>query len=211
MNEAYTDSIEYTHFLRFRESDQQSLAWLYRHLHPMLLRRGLHILPDEFAVSTAIQDAFLKAWTLRQRIESPKHLYCFLRLVTRWGCLDWYKRPENKLIYANNPPLSESIKDDTDFLPFEEPQEHHQQQEMLDTIYKVLHYLSPNRQTILTLHFKYGLSHGQIARRYASSNTAIHHELQKGLDQLKRIIHIQKRFGETAFCSRFDRLSMTER
>ncbi|HEY4150096.1 MAG TPA: hypothetical protein VGM41_14250 [Chitinophagaceae bacterium] len=77
MNAPYRDTTEYTHFLHFREGDQQSLAWLHRQFQPALLRRGLQILPDEFAVSTAIQDAFLRAWTFRQRMQSPRHLYCF--------------------------------------------------------------------------------------------------------------------------------------
>jgi RNA polymerase sigma factor (sigma-70 family) len=190
MSEPYLHTTEYTHFLRFREGDQQSLAWLYRHLHPILLRRGLHILPDEFAVSTAIQDAFLKAWTLRQRIESPKHLYCFLRLVTRWGCLDWYKRPENKLIRFNEPEALDTVPDDSLLSEEERRQADHQQEEMLHSIQQVLPFLPAGRQNILTLHFKQGLSHGQIARRYDRPTTVISRELQKGVDQVKRIIHI---------------------
>jgi len=211
MSEPYLDTIEYTHFLRFREGNQQSLAWLHQQFHPALLRRGLQILPDEFAVSTAIQDAFLRAWTLRPRMQSPRHLYCFLRLVMRWYCYDWYKRPENKITRFNDPDTLDTVPVDSLLAQEERRQADRQQEEMLQNIYQVLPCLPPSRPTILTLHFKYGLSHGQIARRYASSHTAIHHELQKGLDQLRRIIHIQSRFTETAFCLPFDKLRVTER
>jgi len=205
MSERYPPTTEYTHFLRFREGDQQSLAWLYRRLRPVLLRRALQLLPDEFAVSTAIQDAFLRAWTLRARIESPKHLYCLLRLVVRWGCLDWYKRPENKITRCNEPEALDTVADDSLRILEDSRQAHQQQEEMLHSIQQVLPFLPPGRQNILALHFKQGLSHGQIARRYDKSTTVISRELQKGVEQVRRIIHIQRRFGEGAFCSQVDR------
>ncbi|HEY4150095.1 MAG TPA: hypothetical protein VGM41_14245 [Chitinophagaceae bacterium] len=120
-----------------------------------------------------------------------------LRLVMRWYCYDWYKRPENKMTRYNDPEALDTVASESLLSQEERREADHQQEEMLQHIYKVLPCLTLSRQTILTLYFKYGLSHGQIARRYTQSNSAIHHELQKGLDQLKRMIHTQKRLATT--------------
>lgn len=66
-------------------------------------------------------------------------------------------------------------------------------EEMLQTIYQVLPYLPPNRQTILTLYFKYGFRYKQIAKRFSTSNQSVSLELQKGLEHLKKIIHSKKK------------------
>jgi len=136
MNEPYTDSIEYTHFLRFREGDQQSLAWLHQQFHPALLRRGLQILPNKFAVSTAIQKAFLDVCTFRQRIQSPGHLYCFLRLLMRWYCNAWYCSLESKIIRYNDHQYNpEALKDDTAVAPFKQRPANNRKEEMPEIIY----------------------------------------------------------------------------
>ena len=58
-------------FIRFTEGDEKGLVWLYQQYYDKLLRYGLRIVTDEFAVNTIVQEAFLKAWTFRDRLLHP--------------------------------------------------------------------------------------------------------------------------------------------
>jgi RNA polymerase sigma factor (sigma-70 family) len=189
----------YQHFLQFKQGDEAGLTRLYRDLNGPLLRHGLRIVRDKFVVSTAIQEAFLKAWDFRARLTDVLHTFRFLRLNVTWKCYNYYRQPDrqnNRMIYT----------DDVDkytvaFDVFEEEEDNQAfsiTEEKLKTIYDVMPYLPADRKTILTLYFKYGYSYKQIARRFASSSQAISHELQEGLEHLKKIIHSKKRLDNTS-------------
>lgn len=183
-------------FLRFTRGDEAGLTSLYNVLYKPLLKHGLRIVSDEFVVKSAIQEAFLKAWNFRQRVTSVLHTYRFLRLNITWKCYNYYRSPDRQhrhIIYTDNVDRYADIfykSDDTEQLFV-------LTEERLQSIYNVLPYLSPNRKTIFTLYFKYGLSHKQIARRFASSSQAVNHELLQGIEQLKRIIHTKSKLEPT--------------
>jgi len=188
----FDSTYSHEHFLRFAQGDEAGLAYLYNLFNKPLLRHGLKIVPDEFVVNSAIQEAFLKAWTFRQRLTSVLHAYRFLRLNVTWKCYNYYRDPDRQhhhIIYTDNIDGYAGI--------FHSSEEIEQAfvltEERLQNVYNVLPYLPPNRKTIFTLYFKYGLTHKQIARRFTSSSQAINHELQKGIEQLKRIIYSKKK------------------
>jgi RNA polymerase sigma factor (sigma-70 family) len=191
------------HFLQFKQGDEAGLSHLYAHLYNPLLKHGLRIVKDEFVVSSAIQEAFLKAWGFRERLTCVLHTYRFLRLNVTWKCYNHYREPAYRLyrniIFTDNLDWysHSSFHDyaDNEYVPY--PAE-----EMLQTIYRVLPYLPPNRQTILTLYFKYGFSYNKIAKRFATSNQAVSLELQKGLEHLKKIIHSKKKLDKPSIVIR---------
>lgn len=190
-------SLHYFYF--FTQGDENGLDYLYRQLFNPLVCHGLQIIKDEFSVNTIVQDAFLKCWRFRDRLTSLLHAYRFMRMNVSWDCYDYYKQPANRLISRGV--ILENLPDNTDISDLEEKldgaDKTDQFEELLQSVYNVIPYLPPNRQTILTLYFKYGFSHKQIAKRYAASSQSISIELQKGLEHLKKIIHAKKRLTTT--------------
>lgn len=182
-------------FLNFKKGNEPALARLYKHFHKPLLFHGLRIVRDQFEVNSIIQEAFLKAWQFRERLTSLPHIYRFMRLNVTWRCYDYYRHPDNKryrqFILTDRVDLfgyTYSMQDMADV-----EQSTVLNEERIHAIYKAIPYLPANRQTILTLYFKYGLSFKQIAKRFSTSNQAINLELQKGLEHLKKVIHANKR------------------
>ena len=181
-------------FLRFTNGEEAGLAHLYGILYKPLLHHGLRIVRDEFVVNSSIQEALLKAWAFRERLTSILHTYRFLRLNVTWKCYNHYRQSDkrhHRLIYTDN--IDQYA--DTYYIPEQEynDQSFYADEEMLQSIYKVIPYLPANRQTILTLYFKYGFSYKQIAKRFSTSTRAVSIELQKGLEHLKKIIHAKKK------------------
>jgi RNA polymerase sigma factor (sigma-70 family) len=184
----------HNHFIRFSQGDEGGLTHLYGIFYKPLLKHGLRIVSDEFVVNSSIQEAFLKAWNFRERLTSVLHTYRFLRLNVTWKCYNYYRQPDkrnHRIIYTDNietyaGATSISEQEDNGQPPYAD-------EEMLQAIYNVMPYLPANRQTILTLYFKYGFSYKQIAKRFATSNQAVSIELQKGLENLKKVIHTKKK------------------
>ena len=195
MNCGIPDTIEsHAYFLRFAAGDEAGLNYLYSLLHKKLLYHGRGIVSDEFVVNSAIQEAFLKAWNFRDRLSSVLHTYRFLRLNVTWKCYAYYHKPDyqrNRIVYIG----SMDSYADTFYQHDDTGQTSVLTEERLQNIYNVLPYLPTNRKTIFTLYFKYGLSAKQIAKRYASSSQGISNELQKGVEQLRKIIHAQKKLN----------------
>ena len=184
-------------FLRFKRGDEIGLAYIYAQFYKPLFKHGLRIVENEFAVDTILQEAFLKAWAYRERMNTLFHTYRFMRMNVTWSCYDYFRDPTHKLhrsfIYTDNIDNysgSYSASDD-----LEQP---YQDEERLKTIYNVISYLPVKQRTMLTLYFRYGLSYKQIARRFASTNQAVGNELQKGLDHLKKVIRAKKRIDGPA-------------
>jgi RNA polymerase sigma factor (sigma-70 family) len=193
------------YFLQFKDGIETGLTHLYHLLYKPLLCHGQKIVPDKFFVGTAIQEAFLKAWNFRERLTSPLHTYRFLRLNVTWKCYNYYRQPEKlhrRIIYTDN---IDSYADAC-CVPDQEGNEQspYVDEEMLQTIYNVMPYLPPKRQTILTLFFKYGFTYKQIAKRFSTSNQAVCVELQKGLEHLKKVIHAKKKLDAPINSSRND-------
>lgn len=142
-------------------------------------------------VSCMLQEAFLKGWQFRRFMESQKHIYCFIRLNLTWQCYAYLRNPGRKL-YDPIPQYLELADNGHSFAMFDELSEAQFDESRLQLIEAAIPYLPPNRQTIITLYFKYGIGYKKIARRFAMSNTAVHNEIKKGLEQLKKIIHRKK-------------------
>lgn len=183
---------EETYTTLFKAGDETALSYMYSRYYQPLLHHGKKIVDDEFMVSCMLQEAFLKGWQFRHIMENQRHIYCFIRLNLTWQCYHYLRNPARKL-YDPIPEYMEvadssnwlAEQDETSAAIFDESR--------LQLIEAAIPYLPPNRQTILSLYFKYGFSYKKIARRFATSNTAVHIEIIKGLEQLKKIIHHKKK------------------
>jgi len=193
------------YFLQFTKGDESAFTRLYQNLYKPLLRHGLRIVRDEFVVNSSIQEAFLKAWNFRERLTNVLHTYRFLRLNVTWKCYNHYRQPgrlHRRIIYTDNI----DCYADARYMPDQsgDDQPPFADEEMLQAIYNVMPYLPPDRQTILTLFFKYGFTHKQIAKRFSTSNQAVSVELLNGLEHLKKVIHAKKKLDVPINASKND-------
>lgn len=184
------------YYCRFKEGDERALAYIYAQAYRPLLAYGKRLLADDFAVSCIVQEAFMKAWDLRARMESLRHLYCFMRLNVNWGCLQWYRHPQNQFHRTRVYYTDAVEKHETgSVLRRREADElsGHFDEERLQLVERVMPYLRPDQQTVLDLYFRYGFSCRQIAHRYGSTCQGIGRELERSLEHLRQVIHVQKK------------------
>jgi len=178
----------YHHLHGFTNGNEASLAYVYHHAWKPLLRHGLRILPDEFAVSSILQEAFLKGWEFRQTMESMPHIYFFIRQQLTWQCFGWYKKPVSR--FYRNVVFSEFIENYADDFWEQEPEPINKaDKENWRIIQKALPCLPADRQAVMLLYFKHGLTYKKIARRFGVPASSVSEEVRESLMFLKKIIH----------------------
>lgn len=180
---------EQAYFLQYKNGEEGGFTQVYHMMFNSLFRYGMRILPNEFAVTTIVQDALLKAWDFRQKMTCLQHTFRFMCMNVKWACYDHYRQPGTRQVIY----LGHDTYPDMSFLPGSEEVEPVYNEEMLlKSIYDVMPYLPMNKQTILQLYFKYGFSYKQIARRYGSNIQTISNNVHEALAYLKKVIHAKK-------------------
>jgi RNA polymerase sigma factor (sigma-70 family) len=180
------------YYTGFKEGDEKALEYVYTRYYGPLCNDARKIIRDEFTVSCIVHEAFLKSWQFRETMENMRHIYCFIRQNIRWKCYSFIANPVNRfhsrLIHYEEA-ANFFHQDDAE----EDAENHGLEEKKLKAIEEALPYLPANRQTIMTLYFRYGYSYKRIARRFGTSNQAIGVEVQKSLESLKKIVHVQKK------------------
>jgi RNA polymerase sigma factor (sigma-70 family) len=176
------------YFTRFKEGDQAALEYFYAHAYDSLNRYGNMIIDDDFEVATIVQEVILKTWDYREHMNSMLHIYRFARLNVKWHCYEWFQQPANRL--RRSIFLDEFIENKADSLgdSQDSASRHAIEEEQLKAIYDAMPYLPSDKQTIFMLHFKYGFSHKQIARRFRTSCGMISTQLKESLEFLEMTI-----------------------
>jgi len=176
------------HFLLFRQGAEKGLEGLYRQYHRPLLKHGLFIVNDEFAVSTIVQDAFLKAWKFRARLTHAPHAYRFMRLNVSWDCYDHLRQVINQrqhLVYTDTPEYYERAGN---WEAEEEDNTHAVTEARQQAVNKVIRLLPGDQGRMLQLHYKEGLNYQQIAKRFGSGSGRVRHEVERGVGYLRRVV-----------------------
>ncbi|MGN6601468.1 MAG: sigma factor-like helix-turn-helix DNA-binding protein [Ginsengibacter sp.] len=181
------------YYTGFRNGDEKAFEYVYARYYRPLYRHGYEIIDDEFAVNCIVNEAFLKGWKFREQMENMRHIYCFIRQNVKWKCYTYLKNPTNRFhrMLAHPEYLS-----NLPGIPGSEKEEHQLADKKLKAIEEALPYLPGNRQTIMTLYFKYGYSCKRIARRFGTTNQAISLEVKRSLESLRKMVHAQKRLNE---------------
>lgn len=186
----------------FIQGDEQVLSWLHGMLYKRLQRFGMRITDNAFVVDTAIQDAFMQCWTMRQQMENMRHIYFFLRQHIRWSCLKFYNRPHAMHKYSplftagNDEWLADPDTLDTTIAAKASATE------KVRLIEAVIPYLPPSKQTMMQLYFRCGFSYKHIAKRLAITHAAAYREVESSLLFLKKMIHTQEKFSKEAFTAK---------
>ncbi|WP_126247857.1 sigma-70 family RNA polymerase sigma factor [Chitinophaga pollutisoli] len=190
--EVLRGTIQNLHYFQlFKVGDEMGLNFFYKHLHGPVYFHGMQIVNDDFLVSTFLQEAFLKAWYLRERITSALHLLRFLRLCVRWECSAYFASAVGKfsrrvsyIDYAENT-FHASVSWEEDALNFEEIDVKDAQ---LDAILKAIRYLPATKQNVMRLYAHYGLSEKEIAQKFKVPYQTIARMIRKSTNTLKEYL-----------------------
>jgi RNA polymerase sigma factor (sigma-70 family) len=154
---------------------------------------GRSLIEDSFVVETLVQDTFLKLWVNRDSIESPKHIFNFLRYVMTRECNHFYARPRNRFLrdvhslehFGNYQDYMAGFdpKDDIEHLDAQTSQ-----QSDLERMQKVLSVLVPERRRLIELCLKYGFRYKEISKVMGKSTTETSREVKLAILDIKTII-----------------------
>ena len=183
-----------THFYtQLQHGHAEALEFWYQRYAHMLWYIGRQWLRDDFLVENLIQDCFLKLWQNREKLENPKHIFFFLRLVMKRECISHYHQPKHQFQRSLN--SLEEYEHYNDYLLKDDPMldEAHQQQQAKDqqtfeSVQKVLPLLSGKQQDLIELCLTHGFEYKVIARLTGSSTTAVYREVQYAIAQLQKIL-----------------------
>lgn len=117
------------------------------------------------------------------------HLFRFIRPYTRWGCYDYFRRPANRFYRQLIHP--EYLEDHKAAAYDPDKEEElaglsNTEQERINLVKDAIPYLPGNRQTIMTLYFRYGLSLKEISNRFAAPYQQISLEVQESIPRVKK-------------------------
>ncbi|MHA4741980.1 RNA polymerase sigma factor [Dyadobacter sp. MSC1_007] len=173
--------------LLFRSGDERALNYFYKRTYDSLLYLGKALVNDEFLVSCILHECYLKVWVHRDKIESLPHAYRFIRLNLRWQVLKHVRKPAYQIyrkmteidhlepFLGEKPDVESIFKDGSEGKRWEE-------------ISKAISFLPKQRQLIASLHFQDGHSPREVAKRIGASTLHVTSEIQKCVDDLKKIV-----------------------
>ncbi|WP_416443425.1 RNA polymerase sigma factor [Leeuwenhoekiella sp. A16] len=182
------------HFQLLKQGTPTALALIYAKHSRLIFWIANDLIKDRFVVNSLVQDTFLKLWEHRDTIESPKHIFYFLRFVITRECTYYYARPKHKFQRSIN--SLENFGDYQNYMAGYDPVrdgEHLEaqkiQQQDFDRIKNILPFLSPARKHLIELCLKHGFRYKVIADLIGKSITETSNEVKRAIEDIKTIVN----------------------
>lgn len=173
--------MEPEYFEQFKANDDHALAAYFdRHVRALLLF-AQRIIGEEHVAEELVQDAYVKLWMARDRIENEAHLKYFLYQTTRNACID-HLRSTGSSTQRFAVELDENIKQpDADLLA------RMIHAETLQLVYREVKNLSPTQQHVFRLTFIEGFTTEEICTELGMTANAVFIARSKALTALQRV------------------------
>lgn len=185
--------MSHTYFKGLKKGCPSAFADIHAKYSRRIFWYGKGFIRDDFVIETLVQDAFLKLWLHRDRIETPKHIYFFLRLVMKRECISYYTLPKNRFFRKMN--SLESYDNYLDYLAGFDPQlddetlkAQENEQQHYDRIQKILPLLHAESRHLIELCLKHDFAYKVIAQGMGTSITDTFNKVNKTIEAIKSII-----------------------
>ena len=182
------------HFNLLKKSHSTALTKIYAKYNRRIFWVGNELINDDFVIENLVQDAFLKLWVHRDTIETPEHIFFFLRFVMKRECISYYTKLRHQF-YRKISSL-ENYENYHDYLLKDDPftdseclRRHEADQEAFDQIKKVLPLLDAEQQHLIELCLKFGFQYKAISEAMGSSVTQTSNDVKAAIRDIKGIIH----------------------
>ena len=176
-----------------KKGDPAALVTIYNKHRRQLFWVGKQKVSDEFVIETILQDAFLRLWEHRDRIEDPKHIYFFLRYVVKTECTYYYCRPKNHF-YRSMARL-ENFGNYQEFMLGYDPTQEDEylndqqtEQEAFDRIKKILPLLGSEKSHLIELCLRHGFRYKFIGQMTGKGITETSNQVKQAIQEVKVII-----------------------
>ncbi|MFC3199185.1 RNA polymerase sigma factor [Parapedobacter deserti] len=186
-------------FEKFKSGNERMLSAYFDRYARGLLLFAYRMVANDSVAEELVQDAYLKLWDARARLENEAHLKSFLYLTTRNACIDYLKGIENRVRVASGELKDDFPQTDNDLLA------RMIHAETLQLIYAEIKRLSPTQQQVFKLTFIDGLRTEEICTALGMNSNAVFIARSKALAKLQKLFKGKDLLAYLAFLPLADR------